>query len=153
MDESFLSTLAWHHWAIAGLVMVASELVIPTLVLIWFGAGALVVALALAILPDMGLIPQLLIWGVVSVALVAVWFKILRPYRAKTLVGRASAHVVGEVGLLVGDVDSFQKSRVRFQTPIVGSDVWDCVANEPIKAGERVKVVSIEGTILKITKA
>ena len=142
--------LEWHHWAIAGLVMILSELVLPTLVLVWFGAGALVVALAMALMTDMDIIPQLLIWGVVSVALVALWFKILRPYRARTLIGRSSAHVVGEVGLLVNDVDQFQKSRVRFQTPIIGSDVWDCIADQPIKAGTRVKIVSVEGTLLKI---
>jgi membrane-bound ClpP family serine protease len=35
---------------------------------------------------------------------------------------------------------------------LYGADLWDCIADEAIKAGERVKVVSVEGSILKIAK-
>ncbi len=143
----------WYHWAILGVVLVVSELAIPTLVLVWFGLGALAVALLLAVAPNMPMIPQLLVWCAVSVALVALWFRVLKPYRTKTLSGRSSAGVVGEVGILVNDVDAFQKGKVRFQIPVVGSDVWDCIADQPIKAGSRVKVVSIEGTLVKIKSA
>ena len=80
------------------------------------------------------------------------WFKVFKPHQHKTLIGRASAEAIGEVGLLVGDVGPFQKSQVRFQKPLFGSDLWECIADEEIKAGERVKIASVEGSILKITK-
>jgi membrane protein implicated in regulation of membrane protease activity len=141
---------AWYHWAIFGVVLTLSELVIPTLVLVWFGLGALIVAALLAMIPDTTLISQLLVWGTVSIGFVILWFLVFKPYHYKTLAGRSSAEVIGEVGILVNDVDSFQKSKVRFQTPVVGSDIWDCIADQPIKAGSRVKVLSIEGTLVRV---
>jgi hypothetical protein len=144
-------TLLWHHWAILGVLLIVTELVIPTLVLVWFGLGALIVALLMAAIPSLEFVPQLLVWGFVSVAFVGLWFKVFKPYRHKTLIGRSSAAEVGEVGLLVDDVDNFKKSKVRFQKPVLGSDVWECIADKPITAGSRVKIVSVEGTFLKIT--
>ncbi len=38
----------WWHWAVAGLVLILTELAIPAFVLIWFGLGALLVAVILA---------------------------------------------------------------------------------------------------------
>ncbi len=145
-------TLEWHHWAILGVVLVVSELAVPAFVLVWFGLGALLVALALAVFPHLGLIPELLIWTVASCGLVLLWFKVFKPHQHKILVGRASAQAIGEVGLLVNDVDTFQKGQVRFQTPLIGADVWECVADEPIKAGSRVKVTSVEGSLLRIAR-
>ncbi len=143
--------LQWHHWAILGVVLVSAELIVPAFVLVWFGLGALVVAGLVAAFPDVGLITQLLVWIVASVALVLLWFKVFKPHQHKILSGRSSAEAIGEVGLLVGNVAPFQKSKVRFQTPLIGSDVWECVADQEIKAGTRVKVVSVEGSLLRVT--
>ena len=143
--------LSWYHWAILGVALVLSELVVPAFVLVWFGLGALVVAGLVALLPDVDFIVQLLVWIVASVALVFLWFKVFKPHQHKTLDGRSSAQAIGEVGLLVSDIEPFTKAKVRFQTPLIGSDVWECIADEKIKAGSRVKVVSVEGSYLKIT--
>ena len=145
--------IEWWHWAVLGVCLMVVELVFPTMVLIWFGLGALLVALVHFVFPDLELVPKLLIWIVSSIALVFLWFKVFKPAHHKTLIGRSSAQVIGEVGLLVSDVEPFQNGRVRFQTPLFGADVWECISDEAIKAGERVKVVSVEGSILKIAKA
>jgi len=144
--------IEWWHWAVLGVGLMVTELLLPTMVLVWFGLGALLVALVHFLFPTIGLVPELLIWIVSSIALVVFWFKIFKPHQHKTLIGRSSAQVIGEVGLLVNDVAPFQKSTVRFQKPIFGSDVWECIADEEIKAGERVKIAAVEGSILKITK-
>ena len=143
--------LQWHHWAILGVVLVIAELMVPAFVLVWCGLGALVVAALVAVLPDASFITQLLVWIVSSVALVLLWFKVFKPHQHKTLDGRSSAQAIGEIGLLVSDIEPFTKAKVRFQTPLIGSDVWECVSEENIKAGSRVKVVSVEGSYLKIT--
>ena len=142
----------WYHWAILGVMLVASELLVPAFVLVWFGLGSLVVALVLALFPTVGLIPQLLVWMVSSVSLVLLWFKVFKPQQHKITSGRSSAEAVGEVGLLVTAIEPFGKAKVRFQTPLLGSDVWECVSDEKIAAGSRVKVVSVDGSLLKITR-
>jgi hypothetical protein len=41
---------------------------------------------------------------------------------------------------------------VRFQKPVMGSDVWPCLADEVIAAGERVRVLAVDGQILRVGK-
>jgi membrane protein implicated in regulation of membrane protease activity len=141
--------LAWWHWAVGGIVLIIAELVVPSFVLIWFGLGALVVALAVS-LTDISLTAQLVIWLLVSVVLVVGWFKVFKPNMHKTRIGMADAHVVGEVGMLVRDVAPYEKGQVRFQKPILGADEWACIADEAIKSGERVRVLDVEGSFLKV---
>lgn len=141
--------LSWWHWAVGGIVLIVAELIVPSFVLIWFGLGALVVALAVA-LADLSLTAQLGLWLIVSLVLVAAWFRIFRPNMHKTKIGMADAAVIGEIGLLVRDVAPFEKGLVRFQKPLLGDDVWECIADETIKSGERVKVLDVEGSFLKV---
>lgn len=143
--------LAWWHWAVGGIILIVAELVVPSFVLIWFGVGALFVALLVA-LADPGLTADLAVWLAVSLALVAAWFKVFKPGMHKTKIGMADAGVVGEIGVLVRDVAPFEKGAVRFQKPLLGDDVWECIADETIKSGERVKVLDVEGSFLKIGK-
>ena len=142
----------WWHWAVSGIVLILAELAVPAFVLVWFGLGALLVALIVA-LADIGLTAQLAAWLVVSLAFVALWFKVFRPESHKTRIGMSDSDVTGEIGLLARDVAPFEKGEVRFQKPILGTDVWPCIADEAIKAGERVKVVDVEGSFLKVAKA
>jgi len=144
--------LEWYHWAILGVVLVCTELLVPAFVLVWFGLGALVVAALVALWPDASFIVQLLLWIAASVALVLLWFKVFKPYQHKINSGRSSAEAVGEVGLLISDIEPFGKAKARFQTPLLGSDVWECVSDEKIVAGSRVKVLSVDGSLLKIAK-
>jgi len=144
--------LEWYHWAILGIVLVASELVVPAFVLVWFGLGCFIVALAEALFPNLSFIIALLLWVSASVCFVLLWFSVFKPHQHKINAGRSSAEAIGEIGLLVSDIAPFGKAKVRFQTPLFGSDVWECVSDENIEAGSRVKVSSVEGNILKITR-
>lgn len=144
--------LAWWHWAVGGIALIIAELVVPSFVLIWFGLGGLVVALAVA-LAGIGFTAQLGLWLIVSLVLVAGWFKVFKPGMHKTKIGMADANVVGEIGMLVRDVAPFEKGEVRFQKPILGADVWECFADEAIKSGARVRVLGVEGSYLKVGRA
>lgn len=140
----------WWQWAVAGIGLILAELAIPAFVLIWFGLGALLVALILAVIPALGLTVQLAVWLIMSLALVALWFKFFKPNYHKTQVGMSEANIVGEVGVLTREVAPFLKGEVRFQKPMVGSDVWPCIADVSLASGVRVKVLSVEGSLLKV---
>jgi membrane-bound ClpP family serine protease len=60
--------------------------------------------------------------------------------------------VIGEIGLLVSAVAPFERGKVRFQRPVLGSEEWACLAETAIAAGERVKVVAVEGSYLKVAR-
>ncbi len=146
-------TIEWWYWAVGGMLLILLELAIPAFFVFWFGLGALLVACVMLVVGNVSLTTQLVLWSMASLAMVALWFRVFNPKRHKTLIGTAAGEVIGEVGLLVGKVEPFQRGKVRFQRPILGAEEWACVAEETIAAGERVRLVSVEGSYLKVAKA
>lgn len=142
----------WWYWIVGGIVLILAELLIPSFFIVWFGLGALVVGL-LALAFDLPLAAQLATWTVASLAMVWLWFKVFKQSFQKTRIGTADGEVVGEIGLLVSAVAPFQKGKVRFQRPLLGADEWVCLADTELAAGERVKVLTVEGSFLKVGKA
>lgn len=144
--------IEWWQWVVGAVAMALTELAVPAFVLIWFALGALLVALVLLAIPTLTLTTQLAIWLAASLVMVFSWFKIFKPSIYKTRIGTADANVRGEIGLLARSVAPFEKGEVRFQKPLLGTDTWPCIADSAIAAGERVKVIAVEGSMLKIEK-
>ena len=142
--------LEWWHWAVVGVVLILAELALPAFVLLWFGVAAMLVAGLVWLVPGISLIAQVLVLIIASGGLVALWFKVVKPGRHKTRLGMADAGVIGEVGVLIENVAPFKRGRVRFQRPMVGADVWECIAEEDIQSGDRVRVLAVEGSLLSV---
>ena len=142
----------WWHWIVGGIVLVLAELVIPSFFIVWFGLGALLTGL-LTLAFELSLTAQLGTWTLASLAMVVLWFRVFKQSFVKTRIGTADGEVIGEVGLLVGAVAPFERGKVRFQRPVLGSEEWVCLADTAIAAGERVRVVAVEGSFLKVGKA
>lgn len=142
----------WWHWEILGIVLVLAELVLPSFFVIWFGLGALLVGLVLAVVP-LSLAAQIGLWILASLAMTALWFRVFRRSDHKTRIGTADGEVIGEVGLLVANVEPYQRGRVRFQRPLLGAEEWACISESAIRAGERVRVLTVEGSFMKVEKA
>ncbi|MDG9881291.1 MULTISPECIES: NfeD family protein [Pseudomonas] len=143
--------LQWWIWLVLGFGLILLELVLPTFFIIWFGIGAVAVGVIAGLVPGLSLASELVIWVVLSSLTVALWFKVFKPRRADR---RWTAdEVLGEVGLLTTAVSEFHKGRVRFQKPILGNEEWTCVASSDIAAGERVRIVAIEGNTVRVARA
>jgi membrane protein implicated in regulation of membrane protease activity len=140
----------WWQWIVGGIVLMLAELAIPAFFIIWFGMGALLVGLSLFFIPELSSTAQLVLWTLASLALVVAWFRLFKNGFAKTRSGTADGEVIGEIGLLVHAVAPFERGKVRFQRPVLGADEWVCLADQAIAAGERVKVVAVEGSFLKV---
>lgn len=145
--------IQWWYWIVAGAALILMELVVPSFFILWFGIGALLVALAMWLLPDLSLTAQIALWSGASLVMVAIWFKLFAGARLKTQSGTAQGEVIGELGLLVSAVAPFQHGKVRFQKPILGSEQWNCTADEAIPAGERVRILAFEGNSVKVARA
>ena len=143
----------WWTWIVGGIVLMLAELAITSFFVIWFGLGALLVGLLMLLMPELSLTAQLATWTLASLAMVVLWFRVFKQSEHKTLVGSAEGEVLGEIGLLVGAVAPFERGKVRFQRPLLGSEEWVCLADAAIAAGERVRVVAVEGSYLKVGKA
>ncbi len=144
--------LLWWHWVALGLLLIGSELILPAFYLIWFGLGALLTGLVVAVLP-LNLTGQLILWSVASTAMVAAWLKFFRnPDRTRA--GQAKEGALGVVGLVTraaGELGQGQ-GEILFQRPVLGSDRWPVVADDPIPAGDKARVVDVLGQTLKIEK-
>jgi len=141
----------WWHWIVGGIALVLAELAIPSFFIVWFGLGALLTGL-LTLAFDLTVTAQLATWTLASLAMVGLWFRVFKQSFVKTRVGTADGEVIGEIGLLVSAVAPFERGKVRFQRPVLGSEEWVCLADAAIAAGERVKVVAVEGSFLKVSK-
>lgn len=153
--EAMPIDLVWWHWMILGLGLGLTELMVGSFFIIWFGLGALVVGVALLAVPGMLFSTQILLWTAASVALTLLWFWVSGKNRDRTRSGQADA-ALGEIGVLVCAIEPLGvqsgRGEVRFQKPVMGSDVWPCLADEAIAAGERVRVLAVDGQLLKVGK-
>lgn len=138
----------WWQWCILGIVLIIAELYVPMFLLIWFGLGALVVALIQHLNFTQEIYIQLGMWTTFSVVMTLLWFRLFKVRLMKSPVGTSSGGVIGEVGMITESVAPFHKGKIRFQKPIMGSDVWVCVSDTTLSAGERAKLVAIEGNFL-----
>ncbi len=146
--------LAWWHWVALGLALIGSELLVPAFYLIWFGLGALMTGMVAAMV-HLGLTGQLILWSVASTAMVVAWLRFFRnPDR--THAGQAKEGALGVVGLVtrpVGELgQGVGQGEILFQRPVLGSDRWPVVADQPIPAGAKARVVDVLGQTLKIEK-
>jgi len=142
--------LAWWHWMALGMTLVALEMLVTTFFLIWFGMAALLVGvLMLFAAPDFA--TQMVLWAILSVAMTGAWLKFFKnPDR--TRLGQAKEGVKGLSGLMTKPVTETNAGEMMFQRPVLGADRWPVVADEPIAAGERARVVDVLGQTLKVEK-
>lgn len=145
-------TFEWWIWMVGGIALIVAELAIPAFFVIWFGLGALIVGLLTLLLPTLSATAQFATWTFASLTLVFLWFKVFKQSFHKTRIGTADGEVIGEIGLLATPVAPFQRGKVRFQRPLLGAEEWVCLADNEIAAGERVRVVAVEGSFLKVGK-
>jgi membrane protein implicated in regulation of membrane protease activity len=144
--------ILWWHWIVLGIVLMIAELAVPAFFLVWFGVGALIVGIVLAAFPAAPLAWQVIVWIAGSIVFIWLWFKIFKPGLFKTRAGLSKGSLVGEIGLVTRDIRPYEKGQLRFQKPILGDELWEAMAEVEIRMGERVKVLDIEGNILKVGK-
>jgi membrane protein implicated in regulation of membrane protease activity len=115
--------------------------------------GAIAVGIVALIIPATPVWLQVLLWAGASVAFTLMWFKYLKPRGERTKSGQSKEAIVGESGMIIrGTADSYEKGTVKFRMSILGADEWTCYADEPLAVGDNVRVIDIEGQVLKVTK-
>ena len=139
----------WWHWIVLGLCLSIAELLVPVFFIVWFGMGAMGVGLLLFAFPGLSIALQLIIWAVFSSILTVAWFRYFK-IRTVTAVGTSAGNAIGEIGILVSDLCPDSRGQIRFQKPVLGSDLWECYAEQNFKAGDRVRIAAVEGNFIKV---
>jgi membrane protein implicated in regulation of membrane protease activity len=143
--------IEWWYWIITGFCLIGFELIIPSFTLIWFGLGALVVGILSGLWPGIPPAGQIALWSIASISFTLLWFKYLKPKGDQTRAGMSKGGIVGETGIIIrGTEDSYGRGIVKFHISVLGADEWGCYSGKILHVGDRVRVVDIEGQILKV---
>jgi membrane protein implicated in regulation of membrane protease activity len=141
--------LHYWHWLVFGMLLIIAELFIPSFTIFWFGLGARAGGALLWLAPSLGLTAQLLLWAVFSSLLTAFWFLFMKPrMQDKTRAGMAREALLGETGQVIREPDGERRGTVRFSKPLLGSDEWSFICDEPVRVGDRVQIRDVSGNTL-----
>jgi membrane protein implicated in regulation of membrane protease activity len=136
------------HWLVFGLILIIAEIFIPSFTIFWFGLGALAVGGILWVSP-MELTAQLLLWAFFSALLTAFWFVVMKPRMLdKTRAGMSREALLGETGQVISVPEGDRRGIVRFTKPLLGSDEWSFICDEPVQLGDRVQIRDVSGNTL-----
>jgi len=145
----YFSTLLFWHWWVLGLVLVVIEMIAPGFFLLWIGLAAGVTGVILAIAPGLGWQVQFLIFGVLAIGSVAA----ARYYFRRNPIVSDDATLNRRGSQYIGRVFSLDEPIVNGVGKVKVGDGWWRAEGPDLPAGERVKVVGVDGTMLKVEKA
>ena len=144
--------LPW-HWFVFGVVLIICEIFLPSFVILWFGAAAVLIGGALYLFPELSLTYQIFAWSILSMVLAIAWFKFLKPLSVdKTKAGLSKEAIVGEIGQVISAPIGDQRGKLRFSVPILGSEEWQFICENSVIIGDRVRVVDVSGNALIVVK-
>ena len=144
--------LYW-YWLAFGMFLIITELFIPSFTIIWFGMGAIAVALILMVLPNISINWQLFIWTLASCGATILWFKLAKPLMADhTKAGISKEAIMGEKGQVIKIPEGGHRGIIRFTTPLLGEDEWPFICETRTEVGDRLFVKDISGNTLIIEK-
>ena len=143
--------LAYWHWLVFGMMLIMAEIFVPSFTIFWFGLGALAVGVLIWLLPGLSLAAQILGWTLFSVLLTAFWFMVMKPRMVdKTRAGMSREALLGETGQVIRAPDGERRGIVRFTKPLLGSDEWSFICDEPVQIGDRVQIRDVSGNTLVV---
>ncbi len=144
----------WVLWCILGAILIVAEIFTSGFVLLWFGIGALLAAFASFIGID-SLVIQFLIFAGVSIALTAASRTIFINYFSRETPEHSLRSGVDALPGKVGTVVSSSKGALNEGAVKVFGSTWTAYpapGEQPLEAGERVCVESVEGASIYVRR-
>ena len=145
----------WILWVILGAILIVAEVFTTGFVLLWFGIGALAAALAGVVGID-SLALQFLIFAGVSLGLTGASRTIFVNYFSKEKTGDSLRSGVDALPGKIGTVVSSSKGSMNEGAVKVFGSTWTAypaAGEEPLEAGERVQVESVQGASIYVRRA
>ncbi len=146
---AWLGQIEFWHWWIAGVALALLEVLAPGAFFLWLGIAAGLTGLLLLLIPGMGWEIELLLFAGLAVIVTVAGRAYLRRHPIDTddsTLNRRAEQYVGRVFTLEQPIAN-GRGRVK-----VDDTVWR-VAGEDMPAGLPVRVIGVDGAILKVEKA
>ncbi|SMQ85931.1 hypothetical protein SAMN06295905_3226 [Devosia lucknowensis] len=145
---AFLAENAPWSWIIAGLVLLALELVVPGGFLLWMGIAGILTGV-LVLFQPLDWPVQWLIFGVLSLVSILVWVRLTRHRHAQTdrpMLNQRAEQFIGQTAILQ------QPIAGGFGRLPLGDTIWR-VAGPDLPAGQRVRITGASGAVLTVEAA
>lgn len=141
-------TIEFWYWWVAAALLVALEVAVPGVFFLWLGVAAAIVGVVAFLIPSLGWAGQTLIFAVLAFAAVVVARQIVKrrpPESDEPTLNRRGEQYVGRVLTLDAAIEN---GRGR---AAIGDTAWT-VEGDDMPAGTRVRIVGIEGIVLKVER-
>jgi inner membrane protein len=139
-----MESILWWHWIVLGIILMLLEIVVPSFTIFWFGLGAVVTGLLLAVFPEISLKWQLLVFSGASIGFAFCWFRFFVPRKKTRYLLADEQTAIGQTGIAATSALSPEElGRVAFSVPVLGEESWMYQADEPIETGNRVRVTAV----------
>jgi len=142
--QGVMENILWWHWILLGIVLVILELAVPSFTIFWFGLGAILTGLLVAVLPGLSIEWQLLVFSASSIGFTFLWFRYFRPRKRAGSATTDEQVAIGQNGIAATRaLTPGEIGQVVFSVPVMGHESWEYTADEPINTGERLRVIAV----------
>ena len=136
-------------WAVLALLLIAAETLAPGAFMLWMGFAAVAVFVAVLLVPGIPVLAQAAAFVVLSFVTIQVyrkWFRKAARQSDQPLLNRRAAQAIGRVAELDQAIDR-GRGRIRLD------DAFWTVEGPDLPAGTPVRVIAVDGMVLKVQEA
>ncbi|MBL1143060.1 MAG: NfeD family protein [Proteobacteria bacterium] len=142
----WLDQIHFWYWLIAAVVMIVIEMLLPLAYFLWMGISAFIVGLILFAVPDLHLLIQVIIFGVLSVVTLVLYKK--HQKENPTVNDEPNLNRRGEQ--YVGRIFTLEEAIVNGVGKVKVDDSTWKVKGMDMPAGSKVRVMSVDGTVFNV---
>ncbi|UPT77918.1 NfeD family protein [Sulfurovum sp. XGS-02] len=147
MIEFLNETVLWWHWIVFGIALLIWDMTMGTFFILGLGIAAIIVGI-LDMFMDTSFTMELTIWMILSILVIAVWFKWFRE-QPVTESGQSN-YRLDTLGVVMEDIQPHSRGKVTFDTPVLGNTSWHAISKVDLVKGTRVKIVQINGQLIEV---
>ena len=148
---TFLDDFILNHWAwfVIAMLLLGLEMLAPGVVFMWMAIASVAVGATVYIMPDLGWEAQFIIFAILSVISVLSGRLFLKknPIESEdTTLNQRGHQYLGQTFNLIRNMEN-GKSKIR-----IGDSNWSVEGDFEAKENDKVRVIGVDVTILKVEK-
>jgi len=144
-----LSSINFWHWLIVAAILLSVEMMIGAYYFLWMGIAAVIVGGVMFFMPSLSWLAQVIIFTVLSLSS----FILFKKYQKRNPVVSDQPALNKRGQQYVGRVFTLNEPIVNGIGKVKVDDTTWKVSGDDREAGARVRVVAVDGTILKVEAA
>ena len=141
---SFLTELSYWYWFSFGIMLLVLELFGAGGFLLWVGLAAILTGVIILLFPQLAWNIQLIVFALLAIGHTMFWWQYVKHRPKQTKLNQRNLSYVGKISELQ---EPIQNGRGKIH---LGDTVWIASAEEDIPAHKKVRVIGVNGTILKV---